>query len=119
MLENYEIKEKVRALVVTEDNKIVIANYGGATLLPGGSVESGEKKEETIIRELEEELGIIYNPNELEYFMTLVIDQPNYPQIDGTSINRKLITHYYITHFKGINIEKKITKTDAMKLQKI
>ena len=52
--------------MITEDNKIVIANYGGVTLLPGGSMEKGEKQEETIIRELEEELGVIYNQNELK-----------------------------------------------------
>ena len=105
MIKNYEQKEKVRALVITEDSKIVIANYGGVTLLPGGSLESKENKEEALIRELEEELGIIYERNELKYFMTLIIDQPNYPNIDGTVTNRKLITHYYITHFKGIHID--------------
>lgn len=102
--------------MITEDNKIVIANYGGVTLLPGGSMEKGEKQEETIIRELEEELGVIYNQNELKYFITLTINQPNYPNIDGTITNRKLITHYYITHYKGINIEKqKLTKGEKNK----
>ncbi|MBQ6495098.1 MAG: NUDIX domain-containing protein [Bacilli bacterium] len=49
--------------LIIKDNKIVLINkvtgpYDGKLDLPGGSIEFGEKPEETLKRELKEELGI-------------------------------------------------------------
>ena len=48
-------KEKVRALILTDDNKILVANYFGILLLPGGKVDKGESLEVALIRELNED----------------------------------------------------------------
>ena len=57
----------------------MISNYGGTILLPGGSLEGEEELDKAIARELEEETGIKYNPNDLEYLTTIVFYQKNYP----------------------------------------
>lgn len=95
-------KEKVRAIIVTEDNKILTGNYGGVLLLPGGKIDTNETLDEAIIRELNEELGTEYKKEELEYFLTITFYQNNYPSRNDSTHNRKVTTHYFLTHFKGI-----------------
>ena len=95
-------KEKVRAIIVTEDNKILTGNYGGVLLLPGGKIDTNETLDEAIIRELNEELGTEYKKEELEYFLTITFYQNNYPSRNDSTHNRKETTHYFLTHFKGI-----------------
>ena len=51
------VSNKVRAILV-DGHKLLIANYGGVYLLPGGSIENGESKDNAIIRELKEEINI-------------------------------------------------------------
>ncbi len=49
----------VRAIVLVE-GKVLLAHQTGAenTFLPGGHAEEGESAEETLVREIEEELGM-------------------------------------------------------------
>ena len=97
-----EIKEKVRSLILTDDNKLLIANYAGVILLPGGKIDNNESVKKALIRELQEELGIIYTEEELEYLLTLEYYQDNYPKVNSNNINRKVTTYYYLTKFKSI-----------------
>ncbi len=55
---------RVKAFVITSKNKVWIATSNGGCQLPGGHREKGEKLEQTLIRELKEEMGIdIKNQN--------------------------------------------------------
>lgn len=107
--DNLELKEiqefnsKVRALLIDENNNILIANYGNTFLLPGGSIDQGEATEEAIIRELKEEIGIDYNLYELTYLNTLKYYQNNYPKRDGNLQNRLITTYYFVGRYKGIS----------------
>lgn len=96
--------KKSRAILLSND-QILVANYGGVYLLPGGSREYGETPKETVIRELKEEVGIKYRDNELDEFILLKYYQKKYPTISNRVINRLIITYYYIGNYKGINYD--------------
>ena len=96
------VGSKVRA-VILEGSQLLVANYGGVYLLPGGSIDKGESKEEAIVRELREETGIKYSLKELEEFFTLKHYQRQYPLRHDTTKNRLSITHFYLANYKGIN----------------
>jgi len=96
------LSNKVRAVLV-KDDKLLIANYGGVYLLPGGKVEKGETKEQAILRELKEETGMKYSLKELVGLFTLKYYQKEYPLRHDELKNRLSITHFYLGNFKGID----------------
>lgn len=97
-----ETSPKVRAILV-DNHQLLIANYGGVYLLPGGKVDNNETNEEALIRELKEETGIYYSKEELEGLFTLKHYQKDYPVRHDNKKNRLLIIHFYLGSFKGIN----------------
>jgi len=101
-----EFNSKVRAILISDEKKILIANYGNVILLPGGSIDKGEDIESAIKRELYEELGIIYEKDELDYLTNLKYFQKNYPKRDGSLSNRLIQTHYFVGQYKGISLNK-------------
>ena len=106
-LEDAEIIEeshKVRA-ILRDGNKILVANYGGVYLLPGGSIDEGETKESAIIRELKEETGILYSSLELENILKIIFYQKDYPLKRISLVNHLLVTDYYIGEYKGLNLD--------------
>lgn len=94
---------KARA-VLLKDDKILVSHYGGVILLPGGSIDSGETPDDTIIRELKEEIGINYNIDELRKYIVLKYYQSNYQTRENEIINRMITTYYYIGDYRGINL---------------
>ena len=99
----FEFSTKVRAILIDDNNQILIANYGNVILLPGGKVDKGETNITAITRELREEVGQNYSGEELEYFTTLKFYQKNYPTRDSKLKNRLITTHYFIGKYKGIS----------------
>ena len=56
--------------VVVQDGRVVLIRRGkepmrGRWLVPGGTVEWGETLEEAVVREVEEETGLVVRPREL------------------------------------------------------
>lgn len=94
-----ETKNKVRILICNSNNEILVANYHGIYMLPGGKVEdniiSDKIKKRNLIREIKEEVGIDINEKNIEYLEYLLHYQENYPTIDGKTINRLVETNYY------------------------
>lgn len=100
----YVEKTKVRAIIENEDNKFLVANYGGILMFPGGKLEDNEYLSTAIIRELQEEIGIEYKVNEVETLTVFKQYQPNYPTREGKIVDRTINTFYYIAPYKGINL---------------
>ena len=98
-----ERNSKARALLFDENSNLLVANYGGVLLLPGGSIDENESIEEALIRELNEELGVPYSKEELSYLNTIDFYQREYPKRDGSVKNRLVTTHFYTGMYKGIN----------------
>lgn len=94
---------KVRALLFDENNKVLVANYNGVLMLPGGKVDNGENIIDALSRELSEELGNTYTGDELTYFMTLNFYQKDYPKIEDVMVNRLVRTYYFVGSYKAIN----------------
>ena len=111
---------KSRAILV-DGNKILIANYGGVILLPGGSMDKGETETQAVLRELQEETGMTYGIQDLRKIISLKYYQSNYPTRDGKTTNRLITTYYYLGKFKGIdlsNIQRtKKEKKDSFSLE--
>ena len=94
---------KCRAILIDND-KVLVANYGGVILLPGGSIDKGETETQAILRELKEETGMTYEIQDLRKIMMLKYYQPNYPTRDGETINRLITTYYFSGKSKGIDL---------------
>ncbi len=78
------------AFVLTNDNKFLAEKrrtdkeaYPGMLAVPGGRMEPGERMEDTLIREMKEELSV--SPTEFEYFCSL----------DDPDVYGGLTIHYY------------------------
>ena len=106
-----EIKMKSRAIITDNEGKILIGNYGGVYLLPGGSIDTGENPNNTILRELREETGLEFQ--QLEPFAKIRYFQNRYPTREGRTINRLLITYYYIGRKKdAIKHDRELTEKE-------
>src|SRR6266702_131588 len=57
MKETYRVPVSVKGIVFEEGGVWLRRNERGEWELPGGKLEKGEQPEETVVRELEEELG--------------------------------------------------------------
>lgn len=97
------VRLKARAILV-DGGKILVANYGGVMLLPGGSIDRGETETQAILRELKEETGIIYEIQDVRKVILLEYYQPKYPTRDGETMNRLIKTYYYLGRYKGIDL---------------
>ena len=108
-----EFSRKVRAILVDEDNKILIANYYNLILLPGGKVEDNESIYTAIRRELKEETGKDYSEEELELFEILNYYQKNYLTRNEVIRNRLVQIYYFIGKYKGVKQERqKLTESE-------
>lgn len=108
-----EYASKARAILIDDDDKIIVANYNGALLLPGGSLDKNETPIVALIRELQEETGCNYTENDLEYFLCLSQFQKQFPKTNGTIKNRLIDNYYYIGKSKGLSLNnQKLTNSE-------
>lgn len=101
----YVEKTKVRAIIETDDNKFLIANYDGVLMFPGGKLEDDEYLSTAIMRELKEECGIEYNVAEVKPLTVFKQYQPNYHTREGKIVDRIINTLYFVAPYKGVNID--------------
>lgn len=94
---------KTRVLLFDEENRVLVGNYGGTYLLPGGKIDKNESVVSALIRELREETGTYYAENELDYLMCLEHYQKDYPNRSGRICNRLVRTYFFVGNYKSIN----------------
>lgn len=111
-----EFSSKVRCILLSENNEVLVCNYGGTYLLPGGKIDGNESQIDALIRELHEETGIIYDNDELSFLFELNYYQKNYPKRDSSIVlNRLVTTYYYFAKYKEANLEKQILSDKEVK----
>lgn len=90
-----EVVRKAR-LISIKENKILICNYNGHYMLPGGKIDQNESGYETIKREIEEELG--HQLKSVTECVTINNYTENYlSRNSNIPRNRKIVTTYYTT----------------------
>lgn len=89
-----EEKEKVRLLITNSNEEILVGNYSGTYLLPGGKVEKDEDILSALKREIKEEVGINLT-DDIELLTSITYYQKDYPKMDDSYCNRKITTHYF------------------------
>ena len=97
-----EIKNKVRVLIYNSKDEILVVNYSGIYMLPGGKLEDyeqpiGKSLKKALRREITEEIGIDITNKQLDKLTAIYYYQENYPKVNGEVINRLVITDYYKT----------------------
>ena len=97
-----EEKVKVRLLICNSNDEILVCNYNGIYMLPGGKLEDNEQQfgkplKRALVREIKEEIGIDITNVKLEILHTIVHYQEDYPKVNGQIINREVTTHYFKT----------------------
>lgn len=110
-----EVKRKVRAIVFNPKGEILLAYYAGMYMLPGGSIDDGEKPLDALDRELREESGIRDYDVENAPFLTMKDFIRDYPNRDGISHNNRLTeTLFYIVNTsQNINVAlQKLTSSE-------
>ena len=83
--------KKVKLLIVNSKNEILLAYQKNGYEFPGGTNEQGEELDKTVIRELQEETGIVLKETNLEPFASLKGYYKDWPE-EGRN---KLIEIFY------------------------
>ena len=100
--ESTKSKTKVRAVLI-EGSKVLLCEYWGINLFPGGKINKGEDSVSALIRELKEETGKEYLENELIHLVDIMDYQKDYPSSSGKTEDQFLITRYFVSKFNGID----------------
>jgi len=100
-----EINFKNRLIIMNDKGEILLENYAGVFLLPGGKKEKGESDISGLVREIKEETGIDISHDEVKLLLKANMYVRDYPKINGLgNVNRLSKTNYfYLMSNKKIN----------------
>lgn len=103
--DNADLTSKKARLISVVDDKILICNYSGFYMLPGGKLDGDETFEEAIIREIQEETSEVLTPSDILPYLNVDNYQENYlSRKYPNPINKETKTTYFITD-KKIDVE--------------
>lgn len=92
----YEVN-KVRAVIIDEEDKILIAKFFNTYFLPGGKINENETAFAALTRKVRDKTGLVIEDEKLEPFMMIKHFNKNYPRSeDQELINRIVNTYFYI-----------------------
>lgn len=71
----------VAAVLVDDDGRVLLVRKRGTTswMQPGGKIETGERADDALARELHEELGLVLDTSTFEYWGRFEADAANEP----------------------------------------
>lgn len=84
---------RVKALIITSDNRILLGHSHSEYQFPGGHVEANEDLLLGLQRELKEETGLEFDTSNLEPFAVRNSYYKDYPT---ENINTKIVIYYFI-----------------------
>lgn len=98
-LKDEEVTEtnlKNRLIIMNDDGEILLENYAGVFLLPGGKQEDGENPISGLVREIREETGIDINNEKVEPLVKSKMYIRDYPKVNELgNVNRLSKTNYF------------------------
>lgn len=100
-----EIVKRVKIFLISSNNEILFANSDGGIQLIGGHIENGENDIEAILREVQEESGIMLEKKDISLpFYEVKYYKKNY---NNTTSNRlSVVSYYFCKTSEKPNVEK-------------
>ena len=93
-------------MIICKDNKILVQKRKGSKLWPGyyalpaGHIDEGENQYDALIREAQEELGIVINLKKI--INSYVVLRRNYFEINGKVLEPYIDYYFEIEEYEGI-----------------
>ena len=93
-------------MIICKDNKILVQKRKGSKLWPGyyalpaGHIDKGENQYDALIREAQEELGIVINLKKI--INSYVVLRRNYIEINGKVLEPYIDYYFEIEEYEGI-----------------
>lgn len=89
---------KARAIIINDNNEVLLSKCAGFYLFPGGKLHKNESAEEGLMREIREETGIVLHNTLSEPFLRIKHMIKHYPKRGQNNIfgSRQNITDYYL-----------------------
>ena len=92
-----KINNKVRVILLDDNNNVVVTKYADMFMLPGGKINKGESLENGLVRETKEELGIDLFSDNFIPFIEISNFIEDYPVVaNSKKENRINNTTYYL-----------------------
>ena len=90
---------RIKAVIVNSNNEVLLCYSNNNYHLPGGHLEEGETLEEGLVREIQEETGVLIPKEERIPFLRIEYMNKDYP---STGVNTKALANYYIVDYNLI-----------------
>lgn len=119
IMEAEEISLKSRAIIYRpSDNKIVLCNYAGIYLLPGGKIDKNENPLDAVKREVEEETGLVFNEKSYNFSFLYATAQRGYIERDLSVTTKALTEFVFFVNYDDLIAKKENALTEKEKSEK-